>query len=319
MFFLIYFKCPIIAKMVKLMELPYEIFVYILAQLSYPHLMQVKNVSKAVSKFYEDNYFWKIKVRRDFKVDYDYPPYPREFWEEDYRFHMQELEYDLMNAVKQFDVEKVKELSKFGVDVNCRDIDGTLTPLMRAAQFPDTSIAKILLDHGANIHAKTTRNRNTALQIAVSAGQEDMAKFLIERDADVLSKNRVGSEVIRIAKYMSTEFLDLLLDNGADINNADNWNVTLLHIVSGSSNNGKCIQHLIERGAVLDVKDISRRGYSPLICAVYSQLSENVKVLLDNGVNISIKSNEGFTALDIVMFPGYPNERIREIILGAAS
>ncbi|GAG62071.1 unnamed protein product, partial [marine sediment metagenome] len=86
------------------------------------------------------------------------------------------------------------------------------------------------VENRADIHAKTTRNRQTALKIAVNEGKVEMVKFLLDHGSDARATNRLGSEPINAAAFNSTsiELVDMLLERGADINNIG-WNgITLL-------------------------------------------------------------------------------------------
>nr|QBK92069.1 MAG: F-box domain and ankyrin repeat protein [Pithovirus LCPAC304] len=299
-----------------LMELPYEMRLYTLSQLRYPDLMRFCATSKAAAQICEDNHFWAIKTRRDFGAEYAYPPWPREDWEEDYRFYLRELEHDLMDAVTRGDVERVRELAEFGVDVNGRDINGTMTPLMRAAAEGSVEIATILLDNGADIFAKTTRNRNSVVKIAAAEGKVEMVRFLLDHGADAQATNRVGSEPIFAAAYTSwsIELVDMLLEAGNDINNTDQFNSSLLLNVSRAPNKGAYIQALIDRGANIDIRSTGFRKRTPLLQATIHIIPENVWVLLENGADITIRDARGNTALDIARRGTYPNPAIREML-----
>nr|QBK92068.1 MAG: F-box domain and ankyrin repeat protein [Pithovirus LCPAC304] len=303
-----------------LMELPYEMRLYTLAQLRYPDLMRFCATSKAAAKICLDNHFWGIKTRRDFGVEYAYTPWPRENWEEDYRFYLQELEPELMDAVYRRDVERVRELAEFGVDVNSKASGGlTMTPLMYATMAGGSvEIATILLDNGADILAKTTRDRITALIIATMEANVELVKFLLDHGADAQATDRNGEEAINRAADInaSIELVDVLLEGGADINNIDHRGFTLLRLASQQHNNGEYIQALLDRGADINSRDtMATRGYTPLLAATVRLKEENVRVLLENGADISIRDNQGSRASDIAGLPTYPSPAIRAMLV----
>nr|QBK92107.1 MAG: F-box domain and ankyrin repeat protein [Pithovirus LCPAC304] len=303
-------------------ELPPEIQLHVVLQMPYPDVLRFCTISRQARKICADEDFWEAKTRRDFGAEYAHPPWPREGWEADYLFNLQELEPELIDAVKRGDVEKVRELAEFGVDVNGVPVDSVRlpleSPLMRAAADGSVEIATILLENGADVHAKTLRIRNTALKIAVNAGKVEMSKLLLDYGSDARTRNRVGSEPISAASFNSTsvELVDMLLVRGADINNIGHSGFTLLRSASGIHNNGEYIQALINRRADINSRDTSRTfGYTPLIAATVRLKEENVRVLLENDADTSITDKQGRTALDTAITPGYPNPAIQEMLL----
>jgi ankyrin repeat protein len=65
--------------------------------------------------------------------------------------------------------------------VNCRG-EGGGSPLHEAAANGQIEMAKLLLDHGANLNAKEEHGK-TPLTIALEYKQTEMAKFLRDRKA----------------------------------------------------------------------------------------------------------------------------------------
>ena len=65
--------------------------------------------------------------------------------------------------------------------MNCRGEEGG-SPLHEAAGSGQIELAKLLLDHGANLNAKDDHGK-TPLTIALEYKQTEMAKFLRDRKA----------------------------------------------------------------------------------------------------------------------------------------
>lgn len=280
---------------------------YVAVFLRYSDILALCDSSKSVrEEICEDDFFWKMKTKHDFEVEYDYPPWPRENWEEDYRFYMGELENGLIIAIKAQDVAKVKDLIEFGVDINSRSGFEEYTPLMRAVRVGNLELVKLLLENGAHVNAKTTRNRNTALHMATYGGMGYIVQVLLEYGADVKAKNRVGSEAIIVASdnSHSLKLVDMLLERGADINNVGQYGNTLL-LYASLVHRGDYIQGLIDRGAEVNVQDTSPRKYTPLIKSVQFGNVGVVRVLLDNGADITVRDGRGNTVLDLVNSRGY--------------
>ncbi len=86
------------------------------------------------------------------------------------------LEIDLIKAVKDEDLEKVKDLIKKKTDINCKD-EYSQTPLMWASTVGNADIVQYLIDHGANISHKD-KNDETALIIAENFGHDEIVNIL---------------------------------------------------------------------------------------------------------------------------------------------
>ena len=86
------------------------------------------------------------------------------------------LEIDLIKAVKDGDLEKMKDLIRKQTDVNCKD-EYSQTPLMWAAAVGNADIVRYLIDHGANISHKDKNNEN-ALTIAENFEHDEIINIL---------------------------------------------------------------------------------------------------------------------------------------------
>lgn len=91
-------------------------------------------------------------------------------------------------------VDRVKQLIAGGLDVNKKYRYGR-TPLMQAAAFCGSEIARILLDNGAKINA-TDDDGMTALMLAVPRCEPEMVRILIGRGAEVNARAKDGSTAL---------------------------------------------------------------------------------------------------------------------------
>ena len=73
------------------------------------------------------------------------------------------------------------------------------TPLMGASDKGNQDIAKILLDHGADVNARGGLGF-TSLMAASEAGHLEMVKLLVDQGADVSIKNVNGDNALECAK-----------------------------------------------------------------------------------------------------------------------
>lgn len=85
-----------------------------------------------------------------------------------------------------------KLLIDHGADVNARQ-HGGWTPLHSAAQNGDTALADLLLSNGADVSARAENNQ-TALDLALTKGDQPMADLLEKRGASLVQQTLRASE-----------------------------------------------------------------------------------------------------------------------------
>ncbi|KAF6232153.1 hypothetical protein HO173_009536 [Letharia columbiana] len=200
-------------------------------------------------------------------------------------------------------------------DINSRGPLGgstDATPLMMAASKGRTDVVRFLLDQGADIDAAST-NRDfgsTAVAQALYGDHTATAKALLERGADANARYNRYSEgtllhaVARNSNWQSQiPNMDLLLENGADLEAKDSNGQTLL-AVRVQYENLETVQYLLERGADLEAKD--RRGQTPLSVAVQKGTRETVNLLLEEGADLETKDNHAQTPLMVAVQKGSP-------------
>src|SRR5262245_46036286 len=122
-------------------------------------------------------------------------------------------------------------------DVSWVDMTGQ-TSFLRAALSGDTKVMRLLLDHGADSNM-TTLAGTTALMAAAGV-------------------NWTVAQTYTVSKEALLEAIKICLERGADVNAVNSMG---LNAVMGAANRGsdEIIQFLVEKGARLDVKDVTGR------------------------------------------------------------
>jgi len=180
--------------------------------------------------------------------------------------------------------EVAKLLVEAGADVNAKLNDWPL--LLEAAGFGDIDLAKLFLEHGANISETNDLGQN-ALIIAVSYGNYNMAKFLIDKGIDVNHKDEDGTTALMEAVYSDyTDIVDLLLKAHADVNaRRDGGYTALMEACDNCSISNRdsveLVTKLIEAGA--DVNAVNEYGKTALSYAMKSKSPRVIEVLLKHG------------------------------------
>lgn len=223
------------------------------------------------------------------------------------RHRAADINDDLLKAVFDVDLEKVRELLDQGANPNAKDKNGDII-LMIAARNGYTGIIKLLLDAGADPNAKD-ENGWTALMEAAYYGHTDMVKLLLDAGADVNAKDENGYTALMWAsRYGHTDVVELLKQHGATANKK----IERRHRIAGINDDltvaarygdFQKVKELLNAGADPNAEAID--GWTVLMVAVEYGWVDIVELLLDKGANPNVKDRHGWTALMVAALKGY--------------
>lgn len=227
----------------------------------------------------------------------------------------------IFNAAISGNVEKVEKNLQKGVNINCVDKDGD-TPLHIASSNGDIRLIKYLIQRGADVNFHTDQNY-TPIEIAVMNQKIEAVHVLLESGANI--KNNYCCAAHYASAANSYDILELLIDNGINVNGRDGCERTPLHWAAQEG--FLCIaQLLIQKGGLVNVIDDAEQSPlyiataenhldiinlllknraipdlekydTPLMIACAYEHYEAADILLKAGANIDHKDNEGRTAL----------------------
>lgn len=191
-------------------------------------------------------------------------------------------------------------------------------------------VARLLLENGADVNTRTGIDHSEPLiNLLIVQRRIDMIKLLIEKGADLNIKYRgcggsLGVLFLMYHMYAAyvqepfVNFVNLLLDNGADINSStvlrsfnkdDNMPrhifTPLMQVVKFSKPEIILIQLLIDRGADVNLKT----NTTALHVAAFSNNIEIINLLLKYGANPNITDDEGKYPCDLAT-----DERVKALL-----
>ena len=180
--------------------------------------------------------------------------------------------------------------------------------LIAAIHSGDGALVARELDQRPDVVDARNAHGNTPAGEAVSRGDVEIVRLLVERGADAKQVNGGGSSLLdraasaghrAIAKYLvacgcpylphhaaAVDDMDglarMLEDDGAAVFARDRRDATPLHHAAGADST-RCVRALLTAGA--DVQATDRHGHEPLAYAVEANALRAARALLDAGAN----------------------------------
>jgi ankyrin repeat protein len=231
----------------------------------------------------------------------------------------------LMEASRTGRGDLVKALTAAGAYVNAADPRWGQTPLMWAVAHRHTAVARLLVERGADVRARSKAGFSP-LMFAAQQGDLETTRVLLEVGADLHARTPDGGSALLIAsasleasttgqftvvnKSGHEAVALLLLEHGANPNVADRGGITPLH---AAVRNGRLelTQALIARGANPNAQlsrpenvmfgDVDERlwdaGATPLLTAAKAANVDLMRILVAYGADPIITTSDGTTPL----------------------
>ena len=171
----------------------------------------------------------------------------------------------LARACENASVKMIETLLAAGADPNVAQTSG-LTPVMTAARTGNLQAVQALLAHGADVDASTVQLEATAVMWAVAARSPKIVHALLDAGADPTRSTTMGYTPLMYAArngdvpMAKTLIAAVLLAAGADVNASNEADFTALHGAAFRGLN-EVVQILVENGADINARDF--RGRTP--------------------------------------------------------
>ena len=245
----------------------------------------------------------------------------------------------LMTCARTGAAESIRALAERGADVDARETHRGQTALMWAAGGHHPAAVKVLIERGAQVNASSTGGF-TPLLFAAREGDPDAARLLLAAGARIDETTPAGETALLVAAASVSgvtardyrliaepsgheAVATLLVDGGANVNQADRFGMTALHhaVETGKRD---LLKALIARRAILDARltqglpfrrgdYVSRAGYAGAtpfwLASMYGDV-ETMKVLVAAGADWRLPSRNGTTPLMVAAGLGQTDSRI---------
>lgn len=191
------------------------------------------------------------------------------------------------------------------------------TPLHDACQAGHTSIAKKLVEHGADPVA-TLHDGTTPLEYACN-GHPLIVKMLLEKGADPHQVTSAGVSLLYQAVLKgSPRVAALLLQHGANPN-APEIGGTTAFLKAASRDEETLLRTLLKYGAdATSVKSDGSTALHEVCCAAYDfNSSVTIKALLEKGADINARTHQGLTPLHLACLNRKTEHVVPLTVLGA--
>jgi uncharacterized protein len=166
-------------------------------------------------------------------------------------------------------------------------------PLITAVFQKDISLIKKLLALGAD-PLEPKEDGATAIDLAIWSGNDIIKELIIQHRHPATGE----TPLIKAVYLQRLDIVAKLLDNGANPFIAKNDGANAIDFAIWGEN--KDIKY-----AILNYRDQSKGGETPLIKAIWEKDLNKTKILLENGANPYLAKSDGANAFD---FAGYNND-----------
>lgn len=212
----------------------------------------------------------------------------------------------LHEAAEANDISMARRLIEAGADVAKAEGFRRTTPLILSIRAGGRELSELLLSHGADPSGADDGGQ-TPLMAAANKPNDEIVGLLLGAGADARPKDSLGRNVLQhCGPGLSEETMGKLIDAGADVNNRDAWQRT--PVISAIMEHNTALVHaLLQKGADPNAKD--DQGYSPLQVALTYRKLELIDILLAKGADANITDRwTGQSALALACALGLDSE-----------
>ena len=178
------------------------------------------------------------------------------------------------------------------------------TPLHYAAFCGLHDIVKALtIARAKDLNSRSFEDKSTPLHLSSKEGHMEVARFLVEHDADVAAQDDDGWTPLHLASYRGhLELTRMLMERGADVAAQGNDRRTPLHLAS-EWGHVDIARMLIEHSADVTAQANDRK--TPLHWASLNGHVDPARMLVEHGADMTVLDNDGWTPLHLASYRGH--------------
>lgn len=170
-----------------------------------------------------------------------------------------------------------------------------MSDMKTAIQNGDLMLVKSMIEGNKDLLEIRIDTYFTPLNFASLEGKTDIVKYLVEKGADINTRDREGSNPLQNAAIKGYfDIVKILVEKGSDVNYKDDNDVTPLHFAC-MSGNYELVKYLIDKGA--NVRAVSKAGREPIFEAAWGGNLEMLKFLESKGADLKGINSNGNTPL----------------------
>jgi ankyrin repeat protein len=202
---------------------------------------------------------------------------------------------EFLETVKRGDTDTVSALLRARAELARVAGENGKTGLHYAAESDRVEVARVLLDAGADIEAKTTWGA-TPFDWAATTGSSRVAELLLSRGASgmtLITAAALGKQSVVQSIVESEQDLSRHRRRGAPIEPDDHWPSDSAHLLGdilsdalyAAARNGHrdVVEYLLDQGADVDTKGVF--GATALHWAAFNGHEATVELLIERGAN----------------------------------
>ena len=169
------------------------------------------------------------------------------------------------------------------------------TDIKTAITNGDLVLLKSMIEGNKDLLESRIDTYFTPLNFASLEGKTDIVKYLVDKGADINTRDREGSIPLQNAAIKGyLDIVIILVEKGSDVNYKDDNDVTPLHFAC-MSGNYELVKYLIDNGA--NVRAVSKAGREPIFEAAWGGNLEMIKFLESKGSDLKGINSNGNTPL----------------------
>jgi ankyrin repeat protein len=190
----------------------------------------------------------------------------------------------IMTAARSGNVDVVKSLLTRGANVNLKDSSRGQTALMWAVAYRHPAVVRILIEHGADVHARSTVTREIVMRGNRYGGVVSQQRAVTQRAVGELEQGG-STALLFAARHGEVESARLLIAAGADVNVAAPDGTSAL-VMASHGGHGALASFLLGAGA--EPNDM-RAGYAALHAAVLRGDLQLVRALIAKRADVNAR------------------------------